>query len=124
MFIGNTILYVTFFLAKISVCLMYRRIFSTQPFRKLCLGLMIISTLYFIAAQVTNLCTCIPIDSFWHRLQPGKCLNFNLFSLIIGIFDILIDAIILALPVRAVSSLQLPARTKAIVSGIFLLGGL
>lgn len=85
---------------------------------------MVISALWFVAAQVTNLVTCIPIDSFWHRLKPGKCINFNLFSLIIGIFDILIDVTILILPIRAVLSLQLPTKTKAMVSGIFLLGGL
>ncbi|KAL2141946.1 hypothetical protein VTI28DRAFT_1781 [Corynascus sepedonium] len=123
LFIGNTIVCVTFFLAKLSVCLLYRRIFSTQPFRKICLVLMVISALWFVAAQVTNLVTCIPIDSFWHRLKPGKCINFNLFSLIIGIFDILIDVTILILPIRAVLSLQLPTKTKAMVSGIFLLGG-
>jgi hypothetical protein len=83
-----------------------------------------ISTAWFIAAEVASLLMCIPIDSFWHRMTPSRCLNFNLFSLIIGIFDIVIDTAILILPVRAVLSLQMPTRTKVLVSGIFLLGGL
>jgi hypothetical protein len=123
LFIGNTLLYVTLFMAKISICLLYRRIFSTQQFRKMCLILMVVCTMWFIAAEVTNLCTCIPIDAFWHRTKPGKCLNFNIFSLIIGIFDILLDVCILLLPVRAVLFLQMPMRTKVMVLGIFLLGG-
>jgi hypothetical protein len=83
-----------------------------------------ISIAWFIAAEVASLLMCIPIDSFWHRMTPSRCLNFNLFSLIIGIFDIVIDTAILILPVRAVLSLQMPTRTKVLVSGIFLLGGL
>jgi hypothetical protein len=124
LFIGNTVVTLAIYLAKISVCLLYRRLFSTQPFRKLCFILMVISTMWFIAATVINLVTCIPVDSFWNRLKPGRCINFNTFSLGVGILDILIDVIILILPVRAVTSLQLPTRTKAMVSGIFLLGGL
>ncbi|GAB1316522.1 Rhodopsin domain-containing protein [Madurella fahalii] len=123
LFIGITILYLCFFLAKISVCLMYRRIFSTPQFRKACLILMAVSTAWFIATQVANLVMCIPIESFWIRTMPGRCLNFNLFSLITGIADIVIDTAILLLPVRAVISLQMPRRTKIMVSGIFLLGG-
>ncbi|KXX75420.1 hypothetical protein MMYC01_207009 [Madurella mycetomatis] len=124
LFIGITILYVAFFLAKISVCLMYRRIFSTQQFRRACLILMAVSTAWFIATQVANLVMCIPIESFWIRTMPGRCLNFNLFSLFTGIADILIDTAILLLPVRAVISLQMPTRTKIMILGIFLLGGL
>ncbi|KAK0667283.1 hypothetical protein QBC41DRAFT_338519 [Cercophora samala] len=124
LFIANTILYLTFYLAKISILLLYRRIFSTPEFRKICLIMIGISTAYFIAAQVANLCICIPIDLFWHRTKPGgRCLNFNLFSFIIGLIEIVLDIAILALPIKAVLSLQMPKKTKAMVSAIFLLGG-
>ncbi|KAK4172634.1 hypothetical protein QBC36DRAFT_196533, partial [Triangularia setosa] len=66
--IANTILYLTFYLAKISILLLYRRIFATPEFRKTCLVRIGIPTVYLIAAQVANLCNCIPIDLFWQRI--------------------------------------------------------
>ncbi|KAK4164704.1 hypothetical protein QBC43DRAFT_300171 [Cladorrhinum sp. PSN259] len=124
LFIGNMILCATFYLAKISILLLYRRIFATPEFRRTCLIMIGISTAYFVAAQVTNLCACIPIDLFWNRTNKGgRCLNFNLFSFIIGLIEIVLDIAILTLPIRAVLSLQMPRKTKVMVSGVFLLGG-
>ncbi|KAK4643011.1 hypothetical protein QC761_0063410 [Podospora bellae-mahoneyi] len=77
LFIANTILYLTFYLAKIFILFFYRCIFATPDFRRTCL-IIGVSTAYFIAAQVANLCICIPIDLFWHRTKRGgRGLNFN-----------------------------------------------
>lgn len=83
-----------------------------------------VATAWFIGVQIANLCICLPIDIFWHRMEPGRCLNFNLFYLIAGITETVIDAAILALPIRAVFTVQIALKTKLLVSGIFLLGGL
>ncbi|KAI0190173.1 hypothetical protein EV127DRAFT_495319 [Xylaria flabelliformis] len=123
LFIGVTIVYFVLWTAKISICLFYRRVFPTPSFRRLSLLVMGIATAWFIGTEVANLAICVPIDIFWHRMKPGRCLNFNLFYLINGIAETIIDIVILALPVRAVFSVQIPTRTKFLVSGIFLLGG-
>lgn len=83
-----------------------------------------VATAWFIGVQIANLCICLPIDIFWHRTKPGRCLNFNLFYLVAGITETVIDAAILALPIRAVFTVQIALKTKLLVSGIFLLGGL
>lgn len=83
-----------------------------------------IATAWFVAAFITNFIICLPVDLFWHRLKPGKCLNFNLFYLLIGVFETVIDVLILALPIRAVFGVKMSMKTKLVVSSIFLLGGL
>jgi hypothetical protein len=51
-------------------------------------------------------------------------LNFNLYFLLGGVFETVIDACILALSVRAVFGVQLPLKTRVSVTSIVLLGGL
>jgi hypothetical protein len=121
--IGVTIVYFVLYTAKMSICLFYRRIFPTPQYRRLSLIVMGLATAWFIGTEVANLVICVPFDIFWHRMKPGRCLNFNLFYLINGIAETIIDTIILALPVRAVFNVQVPLKTKILVSGIFLLGG-
>ncbi|KAK4221867.1 hypothetical protein QBC38DRAFT_376328 [Podospora fimiseda] len=124
LFIGNTILYLSFFLARMSILSLYRRVFATPKFKRACLILMGVNLAFFIGAEVGNFCICIPIDIFWHRLKTGgRCLNFNLFSFIIGLVELVLDTAILVLPIRAIVALQMPTKTKALISGIFLVGG-
>ena len=84
-----------------------------------------IATAWYISAEVSMFCVCSPIDGFWHRLSGAKCtLNFNLFSFLMGIFELVIDLCIILMPLRVLAKLNMPLRTKILVSGIFLLSGL
>ncbi|KAM7190680.1 hypothetical protein V8F33_009344 [Rhypophila sp. PSN 637] len=121
LFVGQTILYVSFYLAKLTVCMLYRRIFSTHPFRRTCLVLIVLSTVWFIVSETTNFCICRPLNLFWDT-NGNKCLNFNVFALVIGIAEVLLDIVILVLPVQVVLQLQMPLRARIIVSGIFMMG--
>jgi hypothetical protein len=124
MFIGFTLVTTAIFAVKISILCFYHRIFFiTKGYRYASIALMAFATLWFIGTQIGNLLLCQPIDSFWHRTKPGKCLNFNLLFLATGIIDTLTDVAILILPVRMAFKLQLPVRTKVAVAGIFALGG-
>ena len=55
---------------------------------------------------------------------PGHCFNFNNYILVIVIIDLFMDATILVLPIRPVLNLQMSVTRKAMVCGIFLVGGL
>ncbi|KAK3689076.1 hypothetical protein B0T22DRAFT_536089 [Podospora appendiculata] len=124
LWLGFFLAFVALWAVKISVCLLYRRIFAIPQFRLTCLVLMGISTAWFIAAVITMLLICTPLDGFWHRLQPATCKpNFNLFSLIMGIIEVFLDAAIMVVPIRAILSLKLRTRAKVFVLGIFLLAG-
>ncbi|KAI1172024.1 hypothetical protein F4777DRAFT_23115 [Nemania sp. FL0916] len=108
---------------RISICLLYKRIFATPQFRIKAFIMIGLSIAWFISAFVVGLVYCVPLDKFWHPFKPGRCLNFNLFYLLIGVFETVIDIVILILPVRATFNVQLPLKTKLLVSSIFLLGG-
>lgn len=129
LFIGYSLSCFLLYAIKMSICLLYQRIFSTPRLRWACWCLMGISTAWFIATEVTNILTCIPVQTFWVRPPPGqpakgKCLNFNVFFLVSGIAETIIDTSILILPIRAIYGLKMATRTKFLVASIFLLGGL
>ncbi|KAI0390579.1 hypothetical protein F5Y17DRAFT_443969 [Xylariaceae sp. FL0594] len=115
--------FVAYYTLKMAVLLLIRRIFSTDPYRKVSTVLIIASTLWFIAVEVADIVHCLPIGFFWDRSIPGHCFNFNLFNLISGILDIVLDASILALPIWAVARTQMPLQKRLLVCGIFLFGG-
>lgn len=77
---------------------------------------------WLIPVVVVGLCICFPLDKLWNPLKPGRCLDFNLYYLIIGIIETLLDLAILVLPVRAVFKVQLPLKKRFMLAGIFLLG--
>lgn len=80
--------------------------------------------LWYIAAQISIIFICLPVEKFWTLTLPGRCLDFNSYFLTIGIVETTIDVVILTLPIRMISTLQLSPRDKMILSAIFLLGGL
>ncbi|KAL8837308.1 MAG: hypothetical protein Q9170_002565 [Blastenia crenularia] len=111
-------------LIKISILLFYRRIFSTPQFR---LRTNIVGALVVVWLFINNFMTafqCRPIKKAWTPLMPGHCIQP--LGLIIGLQagNIFLDIIILALPIYAVSKLQMSLARKISVLAIFLLGGL
>jgi hypothetical protein len=109
-----------------SILLFYRRIFFvTTGYKRATVFAMVIITVFFITTEISVLLVCQPVERFWNRMTPrypGKCFNFNLFNLAIGIVDTVIDVGILMLPIRMAFSLRLAMRTRVAVAGIFALG--
>lgn len=83
-----------------------------------------VSSVWFVAIFIANLIICIPVDHFWHRTQPGRCLNFGVFFTSANIIEIVLDTCILAIPILGIIPLQMSVRTRALVLGIFLVGWL
>ena len=109
---------------KISILCLYRRIFTVRNFQRASLVTGLVVVAFAIAAEVAALLSCRPVTKFWSRLEPGYCFNFDTYYVAVQVIDVVIDTIILALPVRMVSKLQLSRTDKATILGIFLLGGL
>ncbi|KAI1418547.1 hypothetical protein F5Y13DRAFT_184189 [Hypoxylon sp. FL1857] len=124
LYIAMTIFFFVLYAIKMSICLFYRQIFATPRYRIISLMIMIVATAWYVATEVVAICYCIPIDPLWHPTETGRCPNIGLFYLIAGIVETMIDVAILALPIRAVFTVRLALKTKLMVSGIFLLGGL
>ena len=107
-----------------SLLCLYHHIFDAPGYRRAALIIIIVLVLWFVGAMIGNFIICIPFDSFWLRLKPGRCLDFNAYALAIGVIEVLLDVTILALPIRVVMDLRVPTHKKIGLTDIFLLGGL
>ena len=106
---------------------MYNRLFSVDAaFRRQLAVLCVLVVIYWIGCTVANLTNCVPLAWTWRNTldDPRYCFNYNIFWMVSGACEVLLDVLILALPIRAVHRLQLSARKKATVTLVFVLGGL
>ncbi|OQE72644.1 hypothetical protein PENNAL_c0094G10481 [Penicillium nalgiovense] len=108
---------------KVSILLLYRRIFSVPKFQlaSLLAGGLVLA--WCLAVFITVLVQCRPISFNWNKNQSGTCINAKSFFFGNAISNLLIDVIILALPIPMVLQLQLRLSQKLTILGIFLLGG-
>ncbi|KAE8390747.1 hypothetical protein BDV23DRAFT_172188 [Aspergillus alliaceus] len=108
---------------KLSILLLYRRIFTVDKFRvaSLVTGGLVLA--WCLAVFVTVLLQCRPIALNWNKSLEGTCINPKQFFFGNAISNLLIDVVILALPIPMVLQLQLRLTQKLTILGIFLLGG-
>ena len=111
---------------KLSILLMYRRIFSVDTLFRLhvlLLGVFVLA--FWFAASIARLFFCRPFGYFWKGIDLEKhCFGYNGFWLAVGLIEVAIDIFILALPVRMVLRIQFSNKQKASVMFVFLLGSL
>ncbi|KAL3478258.1 hypothetical protein BJX99DRAFT_224539 [Aspergillus californicus] len=112
-------------MVKLSVLLLYRRIFRLKWTLYICAFL---SIGYTISVSTTISLACVPTSYFWtqwvYPLNGGHCrINLYNFYLWNGVANLFTDVIILCLPMPIVWGLQMPRAQKLAISGIFLLGG-
>lgn len=123
---ASAILYFALITAiKISILLLYRRIFSTSYYRMRLLLVAIAVVSWWLAGTLSTIVSCVPVERLWIGSSVGGyCFNFNIFWMAMGAVELVIDTIILVLPVPMVLALQLSSKQKVSLGGIFLLGGL
>lgn len=109
---------------KISILLFYKRVFSTARFRKWIEGVGVLVLAWMLANNFVFAFQCTPVRKAWEFDLPGHCIDPLTTMKILSVFNVILDAIILALPISAVLRLQLSTVKKISVMVIFLLGGL
>ena len=109
---------------KISILLFYRRIFSLGQLRKWINIVGVFVLAWFLADNLVFAFQCTPVRKAWEILIPGHCINQLRTIQIVQTFNVVLDAIILALPVSGVLRLQMSTNRKISVMAMFLLGGL
>ena len=103
---------------------LYRRIFAIQRFR---FWVHIAMALVVIWLFVNNFMTafqCSPIKSEWESEVEGKCIKSSNLILGLQVPNVVLDVVVLALPLTAISKLQLPRAKKISVGAVFAIGGL
>lgn len=110
---------------KISLLLLYRRIFSTPEFRRrsACVGCACVA--WFVAEVLANIFQCRPFSSAFdpEKLYTSNCINLQAFYWGITIANLVLDVAVLSLPVHMVWTLKLSLRKRVELSVIFALGG-
>jgi hypothetical protein len=123
---ATAILYFTLVTAiKISILLLYRRIFSTAYYRLRLHVVCVAVVSWWLTGTLATILSCIPAERLWRGSSVGGyCFNYNIFWMAMGTVELVIDTVILVLPVPMVLGLQLCKKQKVLLAGIFLLGGL
>ncbi len=126
-FSTSVLYFFTTCITKLSLLLLLHRIFAiSRCFRIQIYTVEAAVGAFWISATVADLLNCVPLEWTWKNgnADPRYCISYNTFWLVTGIFESVIDLVILALPIGMVAQMQLNRRKKFGVVGIFLLGGL
>ena len=111
---------------RISVLLLYRRIFRLRPFKLAVSVVGVLTVAWWLAAVLVELFQCRPVRAAWDiRLEStSHCVNFQAYYYGIAGSNLTLDCVTLAMPLFMVWRLQMATRQKLLLSGVFLLGGL
>ncbi|CAI6097383.1 unnamed protein product [Clonostachys chloroleuca] len=124
-FFSAILYFTTVSTTKLSILLMYKRIFSIDRYFRLQIMALIVTTAgFWISMTVSNLLNCIPIEMSWIPSDDESkyCFNYNVYWLACGIVECILDLVILIMPVRVVYGLKLSQGRRIAVAGVFLLG--
>jgi hypothetical protein len=127
--IAQTLYKVVVCLNKVSVILLYMRIFTSRIFisrrfrwlRYCALAIVIASGVATIFATIFQ---CVPIQRSWNKSVDGNCIDSSKFWVANAVINISTDVVVLALPIREISKLQLKLQEKIMLHSVLLLGGL
>jgi hypothetical protein len=81
-------------------------------------------SLWVVGVYVAGALICIPANKFWDQSVEGACLDPYKFAYGLQVPNILGDLIILVMPMHVVWSLPISKSQKALLCGVFLIGGL
>lgn len=107
---------------KISILLLYRRIFPNRKFHAIILAVGTFVTVFTISNVLFIIFRCNPIKAGFEPFTKAKCIVGGTSILAVAIITTATDFVILLLPLPLVWKLQLPNTRKFQLTLIFLLG--
>lgn len=109
---------------KLSILMLYRRLFPTKPMQAAVNWVSGIVVLWAVCGIIAGCFNCIPTEKLWYPQLPGGCMNLPKFYYGLQIPNIVTDAIILIMPMPVVWSLPVSKAQKVGLSGVFVVGAL
>jgi hypothetical protein len=109
---------------KLTVVLLYRRIFVTRVFKIITAVLSAIIICWWIAVLLTQVFSCRPVEASWKPALAESCIDTIMFYNAVTISNVILDVIILVLPLPMVWRLHMTSKTKLQVCGVFAVGAL
>ncbi|KAI9777987.1 MAG: hypothetical protein M1816_004368 [Peltula sp. TS41687] len=108
---------------KISILLLYRRIFSLERGMKLAIyALLCFMVSYVLAFELSLAFSCQPVRKLIQPELPGRCFNSQAHALTNMILNIASDLLVFILPIPTSLALRLPKRRKFALLVIYLVG--
>ncbi|GKZ36894.1 hypothetical protein AbraIFM66950_008158 [Aspergillus brasiliensis] len=113
------------FLTKLSIFLLYLRVFAPSPkcnqwwFIQALMGL---NFFFYLADTIVKIFECTPRERIWDKTVPGHCIDANIPVLVTSIVNVVSDIMMLLMPIRCVWRLQIALRQKVGISAIFAAG--
>lgn len=125
MFFSAQLLYaLTQVITKISILVLFYRIFPQRWFRNVTLVGLVWMVIHGIVFILLIIFRCWPVKLAWDNHVEGKCKDSTLFTYIGAGFSIFEDLFILALPIPVLLQLNLPMGRKLAIAGMFSIGSL
>ncbi|KAI4087818.1 MAG: hypothetical protein L6R37_008278 [Teloschistes peruensis] len=109
-------------LTKVSILLLYRRIFPQRNYHVILWGIGTFVAAFTFANVVFVIFSCHPIQGAWNPFIKAKCINGEAVVLAVAVLTTVTDLIILGLPLPLVWKLHLPALQRLQLTGVFLIG--
>lgn len=101
---------------KLSVLIMYMRIFCTETFRRCAYVLMGVIAAFTVSFFVVFLTNCIPVSQMWNPVPWGHCREQSPSEFASLSCNLAIDLAIIIMPFPWLWRLQMPTRNKITVS--------
>lgn len=110
-------------LSRISVVILYLRIFTDKWARAACWGVMGFLIANCLATVIAAQLECTPLAFTWDKsIQGGKCFNQILWYQLTNFPNIIGDVMIMILPIRTVWGLKASVGRKAGIATVCLTG--
>lgn len=113
------------FFAKLSILLLYLRIFvivtGTKTYYAIHFTIWSI-LLFYLANLPVEIWACTPRRKIWDPTVEGKCINNDVVLVTGGVMNVVTDFAILLLPLVSIIRLQMPLPRKIGVSAVFATG--
>ena len=110
---------------KISILLLYRRIFTTQnpSFKWALYTTFALLVAWAITGFFTTVFQCAPVQEQWEKIiVGGRCINWTAALTALAVINTVLNVSILVLPIPMIWGLQMPLRRKLAIIGIFVIG--
>lgn len=116
------------FLTKLSILLLYIRVFVTPLKQKTYIVIHVLiwfNFFFYLADTIVKIFECTPRHKIWEKNADGYCININIPILVTSAINVASDFMILFLPIICVWRLQMMKLSKKIgISAIFAAGSL
>lgn len=113
---------ISLFLTKVSILLLYLRLFPHPRFVKACWITIAVMGAFLFWTVFGFMFMCTPVRYFWNRSIEGHCFNPEWVYFTNAPFNIVTDFVLFGLPLPILRELQLPRRQKTGLIILFAIG--